>query len=554
MSSFYPNGMFNTFVAHQIAAPLQQGYGATPPIYPPQPPVPGTMIPPCPPPVQRAPGVMDVPGHTAVIAKGPSAPTAPVGYSSSVVPGLMDTLMMPATVSLPAQEPDPPPMVNVVYVGGLHSGTSSDFVINIMQKCGKLINFKRHADPSSGLLANFALCEFESPKGAYYALECLANLTFGDGQIKVSCNDKVRGLVDGWVSEQLEALREENPNMNDDQLREIFKAPEAELRHEFENLIKYEVMEMQGRGMYGGQQGANVKGVTLQPSRKPHTPRNETSAIVRTADSVNDLSQLTSREYTIHPKESARRSKFKARQRANDDLMKSEERAWESEEESMIRKLHRIGTVKRSTRERLVKEDLDGFARSAGSREREKERELDLEDAQAEALELSTSEARCTIPLATPAVPQVPAEANRRALPTIFGTAVEEDEPMFNRSHRPKIKLGIPDSEVWDRVPKSESEVFGFDLDWGLVLSDGSLIPSLEPWMRRCVLEYMGDDESVAGEVLEFLVGRLMERPNHEELLSDVEQFLDEDSRGFILELWRHLIFHHLRLSALSSD
>lgn len=89
------------------------------------------MFPPAPPPAQM--GSMQAPMPSAVISKGPSAPTAPIGFSSNLVPGLMDTLMMPVTASLPVQESDPPPMVNVVYVGGLHSGTSSDFVINIMQ-------------------------------------------------------------------------------------------------------------------------------------------------------------------------------------------------------------------------------------------------------------------------------------------------------------------------------------------------------------------------------------------------------------------------------------
>lgn len=220
----------------------------------------------------------------------------------------------------------------------------------------------------------------------------------------------------------------------------------------------------------------------------------------------------------------------------------------------MLRKLRKIGTVKRSTRERLVKEDMEGYARSTSSREREKERELDLEDARAEALELSTTEARCTIPLVAPVVQQPPPEPPKHALPTVFGTTADEDEPIFNRSHRPKIQLGIPDSEIWERVPKSESEVFEYPLDWDRILSDGSLLPSIEPWMRGCVQELMGDDESVVQEVLEFLAGRLVERPKPSELLSEVEQFMDDESRGFVLDLWRRLICHQLRLVGLPSE
>ncbi|CDR95027.1 hypothetical protein, conserved [Babesia bigemina] len=503
----------------------------------------GMMMPPCPPPPGMEISEAAYPAPPAVIAKGPSAPTAPVGYSSNVVPGLIDTLMMPATVALPVQDPEPPPMVNVVYVGGLHSGTSSDFVINIMQKCGKLINFKRHADPSSGLLANFALCEFESPRGAYYAMECLANLPFGDGQVKVSCNDRVRGLVEEWVTEQISGLRDDHPDMSDDELREIFKAPEAELRRSFENLIKYEVRDIQA----GGPSAASSRGdVVRAPRRTDH--RSDSATTVKNSDAANESQHLTSKEYTVHPKECARRSKFKSRQREKDDIFRREEREWLMEEASLLRKLQRIGTVRRSTRERLVKEDLEGFARSTSSRERDREREMDLEDAREEALELSSSEARCTIPLAAPVVQQPPAEPPKHALPTVFGNAADEDEPIFNRSHRPQIQLGLPDAEIWARVPKDEADVFAYPLDWDRILSDGGLFSSIEPWMRGCVSELMGDDESVVGEVLEFLAGRLVERPGPTELLSDVEQFMDDESQRFVLELWRRLIYHQLRL------
>ncbi|GIX64689.1 PWI domain-containing protein [Babesia caballi] len=583
MSDLYVNGTSCVNAPHSSAAPPPPGYVPPPAVHPTQPVAfgksykrlagstrSGAMMPPGPPPPPMGVdgvggGVPPYPGPATVIAKGPSAPTAPVGYSSNVVPGLMDTLMMPAAVSLPAQEPDPPPMVNVVYVGGLYSGTSSDFVINIMQvsltagrphdaqKCGKLVNFKRHADPSSGLLANFALCEFESPRGAYYALECLAGQAFGEGQVKVSCNDKVKGLVEAWVAEQLAALREEHQELNDEELRQLFKAPEAELRREFENLIKYEVLAVQGSGAAGTPAGPAMKAEAQRTSRRADGPRADSAAPGKSTEPATDP-QVTSREYTIHPKESARRSKWRARQRADDELLKTEERKWLEEEASMLRKLHRVGVVKRSTRERLVKDDMDGFARSTSSREREKERELDLLDAQAEAAEAAAAEPRCTIPLAAPAAPQAPAEAPKRALPTVFSAAADEEEPIFNRSHRPKIRLGVPDSELWERVPTGEADVFAFALDWDRVLSDGSLVSSLEPWMRRCVTEFMGDDESVVGEVLEFLAGRLVERPAPAELLSEVEQFLDEESRGFVLELWRRLIFHQLQLGALSAD
>ncbi|KAK1938621.1 putative Splicing regulatory glutamine/lysine-rich protein 1 [Babesia divergens] len=521
----------------------------------------GSMFPPAPPPAQM--GSMQAAMPSVVISKGPSAPTAPIGFSSNLVPGLMDTLMMPVTASLPVQESDPPPMVNVVYVGGLHSGTSSDFVINIMQvslsckvavasyfvqKCGKLVNFKRHTDPSSGVLANFALCDFDSPRGPYYAMECLANLKFGEGDIKVSCNAKVRGLVDEWVADQLASLKQEHPDKSDEELRTLFKAPEAEMRQEFEQLIKYEMLAMstEGTRVQSSLTMPRVEIPRVSP-QKADVTRADSGSSAKGGNTMDDIQLYTSRDYSVHSKEAIRRSKFRSKQRSNDDAFRSEERSWLKEEESLLRKLHRIGTVRRSTRERLVNDDLTGFARSASTRERERERDFDLQDEKEEAAEISSSEVRCTIPLAPPVAPSAPIEPTKRALPTVFGSNADEDEPIFNRSHRPMIKLGVLDSEVWEQVPKTEDEVFAFSIDWDNLLSDDSLVAFLEPWMKKCILEYMGDDESVACEVMDFLNGRLLERPGPSEILSEVEQFLDEDSRGFVLELWRHLIFHQLK-------
>eukprot|EP00371_Babesia_bovis_P001065 XP_001609712.1 hypothetical protein [Babesia bovis T2Bo] len=502
----------------------------------------GVIVPPCPPVIPHV--AMDVPeppysAPPVVITKAPSAPIAPVGYSSALVPGLMDTLMMPAAVSLPTHDPDPPPMVHVVYVGGLYSGTSSDFVINIMQKCGKLVNFKRHTDPSSGLLANFALCEFETPRGAYYALECLANLKFGDGEIKVSCNDKVRRLVDAWVKEQMASLREQHGDLNDAELEQLFRAPESDLREELENLIKYEVMAMQESSSSVGSQPGVSKPDTSRVLRKVSSIRSDASA-------GTESESVTSKEYVVHSKETQRRNKLKSRQRSDDELFRKEEHAWLREEEDLLRKLHRIGTVKRSTRERLIRADIEGYARSTDAKERELERQMDLEDAKAESMELYAAEPRCTIPIAPATVAQPVVEVPK-TVPTVFSATAEEDEPMFNRTYRPKIKLGIPDSEIWSRVPKEADAVFGYAIDWDIVLGDKSLMALIEPWMRKCIMEYMGGDESVVGEVLDFIAGRLLERPEPADLLSDVEQFLDEDSRGFVIELWRHLIFHQIR-------
>lgn len=371
----------------------------------------------------------------------------------------------------------------------------------------------------------------------------------------MNCNDKVRGYVEAWVSEQLSSLKEEHPQKSEEEIRELFKSPESALRQEFEYLIKYEIMEMQesnSKTLVSSVSAPKVDN-TKQNQGKTDPTKPEASIQSKSNEAPSDLQLYASKEYTVHPKEVARRNKYKTRQRAYEEHFRMAERDWLAEEESLMRKLSRVGTVKRSTRERLVNEDLKGFPRFTSFKERQHEIELDLLDEREEAQEVASSETRCTIPLATQVTQPATVEPVKRELPTVFGSNVDEEEPMFKRTHRPLIKLGISDEEVWAQVPNTEEEAFAFQLDWAHLLSDQSLMKFISPWMKKCVMEFMGDDEAVAGEVVDFLSARLLERPNPTDLLAEVEQFLDEDSRSFVYEMWRRIIFHQLKTKGLLS-
>ncbi|KAK2198349.1 bifunctional RBM25 [Babesia duncani] len=491
-------------------------------------------------------------GQGPVISKGPTQPTTQVVFSTQVVPTLVDSLMNPVAVNVPSANEDIITLVNVIYVGGLFPGTSNEFIINILQKCGKITHFKRHTDPSNGVVANFAFCDFDTAGGAYYAMNCLSGLSFGNSTVKVRCSNHVLENIEVWKAAEIADIKKENPGISDEEALSIFQSPEEELKEEFITLMKFEVVELQ-KAIYQ-QPPVQTKSVVDEPTNlKPQqltrqSSQSDTSPSAKS--NVNDLMTFTTRDYKIHHKESHRKSKARQKKHIYDDRLRRDERDWLSEEASMLRKLQRVGKIKPTTRERLIQDDLCGRPAS-NPRGRERERELDAKDAQEEAEEIAAMQNTVTVHVQAAPMGKQPLQTVLKApVPTVFGNNLDDDDDaaMFAKRHRPLVPLGRSDEDIWKLVPNNKEQLYAFNIDWDTVLADGTLSKLLEPWVTKCIFEFLGDDKSLVTEMMDFLEGRLQERPTPQELLTDVEQFLDEESAGFVFEIWRRLVFQHFKL------
>ncbi|KFH16630.1 PWI domain-containing protein [Toxoplasma gondii MAS] len=74
----------------------------------------------------------------------------------------------------------------------------------------------------------------------------------------------------------------------------------------------------------------------------------------------------------------------------------------------------------------------------------------------------------------------------------------------------------------------------------------------LRPWVRKKVCEFMGAEESLVLEVIDYIVKRVSDRPPAEELLGELAKFLDEEAEGFVRNMWRLLIYEQLKLKECS--
>uniref|UniRef100_A0A3B0MVF4 RNA recognition motif. (A.k.a. RRM, RBD, or RNP domain)/PWI domain containing protein, putative n=1 Tax=Theileria annulata TaxID=5874 RepID=A0A3B0MVF4_THEAN len=472
---------------------------------------------------------------------------------------LIDNLLNPVVVKVPERD-DTPKLTNVVYVGGLTVDTKNEFVINILQKCGKTSHFKRHTDPSTGLLSTFAFCDFESPGGAYFAIECLADLDFGENKLKVSCNSRVKCQIDDWREGKIEEMCRNMPEKTRQEVIEELEAYKVKLRNEFIELIS-----MHFNTNKEGDPESGAEAVTAGLKESSASRESEKQAKDKNEKAKERDETGLTKEYTIHKKEADRIFKLRQKKRNYDNKYKEQLSHWTQEEDKLFRKIKALFEVPPSKRDKLIELDLAGKSRP-NLKHRKQEIEDDLRDEREEQDENKAKKISVklvssgSITSRSDMTNNVKNEPNKRIKLDTKSTASDS-----SASHRvasessssvvklfseeaEEVKTVLTEDQIWEMVPKTD--ILDASLEWDILFSTNLSI-LIEPWIRRCILEYMGDEESLVNDVLEFIFSRLKERPKAKELLADVEQFLDEESVGFVTQLWRLLFFHQIRLKNL---
>lgn len=142
------------------------------------------------PPVKILPMQMFVPPPPNAVPKTQYMSTGPLPASTPVINQSADTSSGENTVDL------------IVYIGNLPIKLSNEAAINILQKCGPLTHWRRQSDPTNDTFATFGFCQFADCQGAHNAMTLLAGLELQKKPIKVSCNDKVKYQLAGWLAKR----------------------------------------------------------------------------------------------------------------------------------------------------------------------------------------------------------------------------------------------------------------------------------------------------------------------------------------------------------------
>nr|PUA92123.1 PWI domain-containing protein [Toxoplasma gondii TgCATBr9] len=133
-------------------------------------------------------------------------------------------------------------------------------------------------------------------------------------------------------------------------------------------------------------------------------------------------------------------------------------------------------------------------------------------------------------------------------------TKLDEHRDVTNKMQKAQETLKVIEQskKLLASVPTEKEKLFVYDIDWSLLISKNILDLKLRPWVRKKVCEFMGAEESLVLEVIDYIVKRVSDRPPAEELLGELAKFLDEEAEGFVRNMWRLLIYEQLKLKECS--
>lgn len=104
----------------------------------------------------------------------------------------------------------------------------------------------------------------------------------------------------------------------------------------------------------------------------------------------------------------------------------------------------------------------------------------------------------------------------------------------------PEEQLKARQKQLVDQIPIEKSKLFVYPIDWSLVRKHSVIITTMKPWITKKVVEYLGEEEET---LINFIVSKLENRCDPNELMSELSDVLDDDTEQFVVKLWRMFIF-----------
>ena len=88
-------------------------------------------------------------------------------------------------------------------------------------------------------------------------------------------------------------------------------------------------------------------------------------------------------------------------------------------------------------------------------------------------------------------------------------------------------------------IPASRSRLFDFRIEWKY-LTRPLLEGRIKQWVTKKIHEFVGDDEP---ELITFILTLIEKKDRPRKILDEIKQVLDKEAEGFVIKLWRLIIY-----------
>merc|ERR1719265_427456 len=120
-------------------------------------------------------------------------------------------------------------------------------------------------------------------------------------------------------------------------------------------------------------------------------------------------------------------------------------------------------------------------------------------------------------------------------------TRLDEDEKKeVTKDAEEKKKQQEKMKALIAQIPSDKKDIFAYPIDWDIVASSSIVDKKLRPWVKKKVVEYLGAEEDA---MIEFIIRKVESKAKPEDIFRELEGFLDDEAEGFVVKMWRMLIF-----------
>jgi len=94
-------------------------------------------------------------------------------------------------------------------------------------------------------------------------------------------------------------------------------------------------------------------------------------------------------------------------------------------------------------------------------------------------------------------------------------------------------------------IPRDQAKLLKYTIDWKMIDDNDLVEKTMRGWIDARIKEYLGEEEA---DLTNFAVGLLAHHIPPKDIIAEMEMVLVEDAEGFVVKMWRRLIFESLKI------
>jgi len=376
-----------------------------------------------------------------------------------------------------------------LYIGHLTSAVKDDFFKMLLGYCGHMKSWKR-------VTSSFGFVEYYSPDSALRAIRVLGGRTLLGKSILVNADKKTKELLDKYTEDVKQGKVRPLTHPGDDAIgksgAQIMEDQDAVAKKLIQTLISSQAENL----------ATKVEEESPSKSRSESRKRSKSpkrDKVLQSMSTSGSRLRSSSRKRSRSPSPSPSPSRSRERRRRS-----RHKRSRSRSKRSRSRSKRSRSRHRRKRRRKKRKKERRKRSRRSESVESEKS----------------------------------PKKEKRKE--------TKEPEPDPNNLPDPGSSNAPKDAkQIVSYIPKDQKTLFEYTIDWELVEKNDLVEKVMRIWIDARIQEYLGEKEA---DLTNFAVGLLSHRIPPKDIISEMEMVLVEDAEGFVVKMWRRIIFESLKV------